>query len=572
MVTDFDAEPPDDGDPATATRNRFEQQLRLLLARVTTTRQSVAKLGGDGETRLLTTALDGLASAERHATAALDSLAAGDRGDAIAAYMGLREALDGSVLSSDFVYELDRELTEAVEGSGSAKRQRLWSETERQFGDLTDAAGSLAEAAMDFSHSIDAKETGIMESDSETAAAIGELGITLATMIAGGPSTARARGVGSFATVTDQMVASLDAAGFPQLDDMGNPDAKRQRLIDALKRNFSFREQEGFRVYYRTDRQAVARGSTSDADLLRGGQRVNADLLEAEADAVEDIISRLPIMARFEFARGAEGGPAQARAAIHEELRGLIASARDPMGINASRATFQFHRLVLATLHYLHEGEVLPRTRSFDIAPGSPIEEILEWVSRFRDEDVRAPTSAVEDEELRAEIANLFELLVSIGGRLTRDSHRHRLGLYAARLEAQLTCALNSVDQLEAALEQYGTDMGEQEVQFLSRGEGTRTQLSIGQFLRWVDSVSRPFAQAGNRAATLRHSEAVLLALELASLTRAAEGFKHAARSMGVARLVVHQQLVELIGYLLTAADNARALAGDARDLHSFTA
>ncbi|MDB5704742.1 MAG: hypothetical protein JWN66_1858 [Sphingomonas bacterium] len=551
-----------------AARERFEQQLRIVLVRVTATRQAVVKLGGDGETRLLTTALEGLASASRHAATALDSLANGGSGDAIAAYMCLREALDDSVLSSDFVYAFDAELTEAVEGASSPKRQRLWSETEKQIGELTAAAGSLAEAARDFSHSIDAKETGIMETDSATAAAIEELGITLATMIAGGSAAPSTRGAGGFATVTDQMAASLGASGFPQIGDTDNPEVMRQRLIDALKRNFSFKEQEGFRTYYRTARQTATRGSAGDTNLLRGGQRVNADLLEAEADALEDIIGRLPVAARFEFARGAEGSLAQARAAIHDELRGLVDSARDPMGINAPRAIFQFHRLVLAILQYLHEGEALPSARSFDLAPGSRVETILEWVSRFSEEEVRAPTSAVEDEELRAEIGNLFDLVGSIGGRLIRDPHRYRLGLYAARLEAQLTCALNSVDQLEAALEQSGTELDEQDVQFLSHGDGTGTPLSIGQFLRWTDSVARPFAKAGNRAATLRQKEAVLLALELASLAKAAQGFKHAARSMGVARLVVHQQLIELTGYLTAASENADALAGNARHEH----
>ncbi|WEJ97795.1 MAG: hypothetical protein P0Y59_12530 [Candidatus Sphingomonas phytovorans] len=562
-------------DPFTsAARERFGQELFALRQLAKAARQMVAKLSRGNETRLLATAREGLANAEHHSTTAIESLAEGGHGEAIAAYLSLHEALGDSVLSIDFIVEFDSQLDEVSGKSAQPKLQRLWADLESQFDTIKASTGSLAEAARDFSHSIDAKETGTMEpEDNATAVAVEELGITLATMISeGGGSVARGRSSGAFATVTDQMAASLNTAGFPTLGDTGTVEVKRQRLIDALRNNFAFREQDGYRVYYRTDRRTVTRGASGDSDLLRGGQRVNADLLQAESDAVEDIIGRLPVTTRFELARGAEAGPPRERAAIRDELNGLVASARDPMGINAARATFQFHRLVLAILEYLQEGEALPKARTFSLVPGDGIERIIAWLSTFRDEEVCAPTSLVEDEELRAELANLLELLASMGGRLIRDPHRYRLGLYAARLEAQLTCALTSVDLLEAALEQSGTDMDEQEVQFLSHGKGTRTQLSIGQFLRWVDSVARPFAQAGNRAAELRQSEAVLLALELAALAEAANCFKHAARSMGIARLGAHQQLVELTGYLTAAADNAGELGGNPRAHYSATA
>lgn len=554
-------------------RTHFQQELRALCELAKAARLTVAKLARGNETRLLKTAREGLTSAERHATAAHDSLAAGGDGEALAAYMLLHEMLGDSVLSSDFVHEFDCELNEIVEGSGPQKRQRPWTDMEKQLSELSALAGSLAELARDFSHSIDAKETGTMKTDKATAVAVEELGITLATMIAGGGApTARGQGAASFATVTDQMAASLEAGGFPQFDgSIANVEGKRQRLIDALKNNFSFRDQDGYRVYYRTDRRAAARARSSDSDLLQGAARVNADLLEAETNAVEDIIGRLIVTTRFELARGTEDGPARARTAIREELDGLIASARDPMGINAARTPFQFQRLVLGILQYLQEGEILLGAK-IQPASSTGIDTIILSLSRFREEELCGPTSVVEDEELRAELANLFELLVSIGRRLTSDPRRYRLGLYAARLEAQLTCALTSVDLLETALEQSGTDMDEQEVQFLSHGPGTRTLLSIGQFIRWVDGVAQPFAESGNRAATLRQSEAVLLSQELAALAKAAECFKHAARSMGVARLMVHQQLVELTGYLTAASENAAALAGNPHDLSSTTA
>ena len=548
----------------------LELSLREIQRHIRELRFPIGKLQKIRETQLLTNLLEGLRIAERRNVAASAALAEGRPGAAIGHCMELCDAVRDGIFSRDNCDDLDRELQGDGERSPNAQWHRLESGSEA----LHRACSRLAEAVIAYSPGLDLKEPVAMPyQDTNSTNELSEIGAALALLAGGGVTGSRS--ARRFETVADQMAATLDALGLPhdgvQLDRGTNVAAARDRLIEGLDRNFSSREQDGHRVFFRTDAQLSGRETAGSSQLLRGRCLVDANLLRAEADAVLDIIDRLPSMARFELSR--QGDLRRTRDEIRQNLDAFVEISRDPMGINLPRAGFQLWRLVLAVFDYLDDAEVLDRTGDahIDAFFGETSDTTIEnLIGKFQlllsDDELSVAISVVRSEEIGEEIKNLVALLHSMAQRIVTASQTIPLGAAAARLEELLSAALRSVDQLEFDLERSGTDLPEQDVQFetdeepTAAGSGNGNRLSIGQFIRWVRAVALPYAGADNRAAMLRGDQAAVLQSELDTLSVAAGRFANSLR-LGLSRPLPRLQLEELKGYLASARDQAETLA-----------
>ncbi|MBD9374516.1 hypothetical protein IB238_17985 [Rhizobium sp. ARZ01] len=448
------------------------------------------------------------------------------------------------------------------------------SELDKAVDDLDNVLSELSEAVGDLLDTViklvpdltgSARPVSRETNEQPAAEAIRDLAVMMASFqtVSARP-TETGRASGRFETVSDQMMATLDAFSLPhdgvQFGHEDKVEVARNRLIDGLMRNFAWKERDGFRVYYRTD--AVPAHSTAEpSQLLRGDALVSATMLRSDADALVATIARLPAMNRFETVRGLFD-PAAMRRRIKDELDSLVETARDPLGINRARANFQFRRVVRTILEYLELGE---------------IHTVANWPSRFEsnnphdligelagviDSDLMAPpVSAVREEEVTAELRAIFRLLCSIGSRVLLVQEGAQRGVNAARLELALTATLGAAIALEDQLERTGTDAIEQDLQFVPAQEGSSgtVGLSLGQFLGWVRAVAEPFARPENSAANLYSEDLKILRGELLSLKEAAGLFVSDANVLRFSvRLLPGplRQLIEL-KYLLDKAFQA---------------
>ncbi|WP_033920049.1 hypothetical protein [Sphingomonas sp. 37zxx] len=546
---------------ASPAAQALTEELSQLREQIELARTSLYQLRKGGDTKLIETTLHGLTLAKVQIGNAARELARDRSGDAMAAIIGLLEILHNQIASRDNLDELDREVGEA--GGGSAARARHWAAVEQHFERFSTATGRICEASVAFAHDIDSRKDETMdETNNAMAQAVRELGNTI-SMLGNTGSGGTGRIGRRYEAVADQLAASLDAYGLPhdggQIVRAGDPDAARSRLIDGLRRNFAHRDQDGMRQYYQTDAQPVTRDRYDRSRLLRGGALVNANLLAAEADAVVAILDRLPSMARFERARGV-AGLHMLRNAVRAHLDNLVDCVRDPMGLNRARAGFEFNRLIIATFDYFDEAEIL----DLSLAPKSlgELESAVATLGKLRDEQLTVAVGIVRDEEIGAEIAGLLTLIESIGTRLMRPRGSEQRGLAAARLEETMTAALGAVDHLEAALERWGTDLLEQDVQFVPTIGSADDTMSIGQFIRWARATATPFARSDMAAAALRGREAVVLENELQALECSARQFEAASANSGLQRAAPRAQLAELAGYLAAARRHAAILAG----------
>ena len=541
--------------------------LSRVLSRLDDVATPVNKLRGKNETKVLRDLNDGLKRARILTRAARNHITAGAYADAAEAVLDLVETVREGIGRRDNIDEIEREWTDASAEGVPPSRQRWWSEIERGVDDMVALAGDLIEYLKSYSHAHDSKGAPTMDETDSTAEAVRDLGITIATMIGGTPPTGASRAARRYEAVADQMTATLDMLGLPhdgvQLSGSEADAAARARLIDGLTRNFASKERAGFKIYSRTATPLAGRDPSSPTDLLRGSALVNANLLRAEADAVLGIIDRLPSMVRFQLVQPYVGGAFEAQATIRGELNAIVESARDPMGINRLRVTFQFSRLVLAILDYLDQAEIFPRAGKSYKRDGQGIDLIMAWLSTFRDDEVCIESSVVRDEEVRAELANLIDVLLAIGRRLIADRPDEARGQAAARVEECLTSAFAAADAVELTLERSGTDLYEQDIQFAS-SDCPAVRISIGQFIRWVRATAGPFARAENRAASLRQPQVALLFEELDTLAAIAGALGGELATFGLRRSTPRQQLAELESYLKTAADEAKRLGGAA--------
>ena len=542
----------------------LDEALARVLSRVEEILTPVDKLRVHNETRVLRDLSDALKRARTLSVSGRTHIAQGARADANEAVLDVIETLREGIANRDILDEIDRELTDAAAEDVPLDRKLDWGEIDGGVETLIGMAGDLVEHLKFFSHAHEPQGAAIMdEVDNATAEAVRDVGITLAAMIGGGAPSGPSRGGRRYEAVADQMAATLDTLGLPhdgvQLAG-GDADAlARARLIDGLTRNFSSRERDGSRIYYRAATPLASREAASPTDLLRGSALINANMMRAEADAVLGIIDRLPSMARFQLAQPFLGGAFGAKSDIHDEMNAIVVTVSDPIGLNRPRAAFQFFRLVLAIFDYLDQAEVMPRADRRGFADLTGVSQIIDWLARFRDEQLCVDSSVVRDEEIRSEIANLIELVAAIGRRLIADRPDEGRGQAAARLEECLTAARVSVDALELSLERSGTDLFEQDIQY-DESDDVSTRLSIGQFIRWVRATSEPFARAENRAATLREAQVALLGGELRTLAKVAGLFSGSLATFGLRRSAPRMQFDELETYLETAADEAERL------------
>lgn len=563
----------DDAQMSAIARDDLCDALRTTLKCIRMVRLPIGRLRRAGETRLLANLLNALRVAEDRNRQALKALAEGRSGAAVACCMELCGAVHDGYFSRDNSDDLDREL-QGDAGPLAAQ----WTQAERQSEMLQRACAHLAEAVIAYSPSLVSKEAKIMSTTNDPSVAqLSEIGAALAMLSGGGAIGSRS--ARRYEAVADQMAATLDAIGLPrdgvQLASGLNSAAARARLIDSLNRNFDSYERDGTRVYHRTDPQPHTRETFgASGSLLRGRGLVDANLLRAEADAVIGIIDRLPSMARFELAGSAD--LRLGRDTVRRELDILVEVARDPMGVNIVRAGYQILRVFAGIAEYLDAGEIIEWDRAVadrsmrgQLQAGRTVDEAVEMLVNFRDDELCVETGVVRDEEVRAELANLINLMVSIARRFLVSPSGSQMGAAAARLEELMGAALRSVDQLEIELERSGTGLPEQDVQ--TQPVANRTaRLSIGQFIRWVRAVASPFAAADHRSAELRGIQAALLQGELCELATAADRFSQPTR-LGLARPLPRLQLMELSGYLESARDQAALLAGRSRPGTSTT-
>ncbi len=403
-----------------------------------------------------------------------------------------------------------------------------------------------------------------------TAEAVRDLSEMLATTLAGSAATAAtSRATGRrYPAVADQIAASLDAFGLPhdgvQLPPTDEQEQLRAQLIDGLKRNFAWREQDGTRVYYRAAPQPTVREPDVDPRLLRGSALVNAKLLRAEADGVLAIMDRLPDMLRFAPSQPLRSGEDRAR--LRTMLDQLVATAADPLGLNAQRGRYQFERLNAALIDILVRGEVIGRDtgdQALELArdndPGSLWSASPERTGIIFD-NLRVKTSAVREEEVKTEIAALGQLMDSILTRVSVPIGGMGRGVAASRLEELLTAADSAAEALENDLVRFGTTPAEQEVQFLG-ADGPR-DISLAQFIGWVRALCAPFVGIENAAAALTQDELKILGDELADVAGYAGSFGSAI-TLPTSFGGVRRQFAELKRFLDEARTQAVQLAGE---------
>jgi hypothetical protein len=370
--------------------------------------------------------------------------------------------------------------------------------------------------------------------DSDNAAqAVRDLGEMLASALAGSGTAAPARTIGRrYAAVADQMMASLDAYGLPHdgvqlaLNDDEAP--ARARLIEGLKRNFAFKDEDGYRTYFRSRAQPVARDDEADSRLLRGAALVNATAVRAAADGILTAIDQLPDLDRFVPAYSRR---AALRDRIERVLRQLTDTASDATGINVPRGRVLVDRLRVSVAELVTESGLLPRHVLADFLQARS-QTAMEDPFAGRDgnsakdrspfEQLRDRVSAVRNEEIRATTLALFQLVDRIADVVTEPSAGMDRGLNAARLEELLGAAYLSAVALEEDMSRAGTSVIEQSVQFFTPQDST-DRISVGQYLGWVRAVCEPFTAAANDSADLLYDEAGTLAAELTSLASYAD-------------------------------------------------
>ena len=396
------------------------------------------------------------------------------------------------------------------------------------------------------------------ESDTP-AQALRDLGEMLASALAGPGTTAPARTVGRrYEAVADQMMASLDAYGLPhegvQLALTDDEAAARARLIDGLKRNFAFKDEDGYRTYFRSSAQPVARDGVHDSRLLRGATLVNAITVRGAAEGIMTAIDQMPDLDRFVLAHPRR---AELRDRIRRLLDQLNETASDPMGVNVPRGSILCDRLDRAVSELVTASGLLPMYQFSDREAGISSYSFDDRTSIF--EQLRDRASAVRNEEVKATVLALCELANRIRKVVTEQNADMGRGLAAARLEELLSTAYLSAVTLEEDLNRAGTSVAEQSVQFFNPVGNPK--LSIGQYLGWVRAVCEPFTGASNDSADLMYDEAGMLAREVGNLSNYAVALRHLnAAGTGVGLPGVRRQLDELGRMLGDALECAKQI------------
>lgn len=516
--------------------------------------------------------LESRARAVKHARRAADALAAADDEPGLAHALADAHELVEEIrtgLASPRILDDVGEMHAEAAGRPDQRTLAALEQRVRRIGAEADRLFTLALAAQqDFF----AGATPMIGSSSTepgaqttTADAVRELSEVIAATLAGSATTAPPPTRSAdrrFGAVSGQIAASLQSYGLPhdgaQLPRLDAPDTVRAQLIDGLRRNFATRDEDGTRVYYRATVQPPVHDPALDTRLLRGAALVNANLLRAEADGVLAIVDRLPDMLRFVPAQ--PRGLSDARLRLRGLLDQLVATASDPLGINAERGGFQFKRLSAAVLEVLRSGEIVGPDvvdRSQWAKTSEEIAAVWHDLANERGllaDHLRARASTVRNEEVLTELCGLGQLMGDIHGRLTMKQSTTSRGIAASRLEELLAAADGSAAMLESELERFGTTTAEQEVQFLRTTGG---DVSLAQLIAWVRELCAAFVGGENRAAGLLRDELLILRDELLAVSRCAGEFGGgtiaSVRFGGVRRQF--DELKQLIADAATQAD-----------------
>ncbi|MFD2740290.1 hypothetical protein ACFSUD_11950 [Sulfitobacter aestuarii] len=386
-------------------------------------------------------------------------------------------------------------------------------------------------------------------------------------------------GAGRFKSVSEQLMASLDALSLPrngvQFARGEASAAASDALINGLLDAYRPRREAGKTFYEPGRSEGRAPLLAAPGQLLGGAARVAARQVRDEADIILDILDRLPDMTRFETRAGVPKLQATSeRVARHfADLHEVMA---DPQGVNLPRAMSTIRRAVKATGDFFDYANL--EQEFFDQMEDCDLEDLLSGEPRPMDEDeVGQRRPVVKAEEIRAEIRELCDAF----RRLRADVERpldDTLGRTAARLELQLAALYHSAQDMRAIFRRHGTSLPEQDLLFFTNelctsveagsqqrhdGRHRKIEISIGQLLDWIIEVAKPHANASHLIGALEALDLQILSEELGhqktatcKLIEAAEGLGFAIRLAGPMR-----QLEELHSLLGSAAKSAATLA-----------
>ncbi len=389
---------------------------------------------------------------------------------------------------------------------------------------------------------------------------------------------------GRFGSVSDQLVASLEALGLPhhgvQFAAPAAAEEARSDLIEGLLDNFQ-KELRAGNVIFVPGGGADRRAKAPPSQVQSGAARVAARLVRAEADNILDILDRLPDMTRFHIRPGSPTG-AEARGTVAERFDDLDEVMADPIGVNLPRAEFALRRIEKALLDFFDFANLEPELADQFRKKGDRNSVSGRLPRTVRDEDeLGQRRSVVQSEELRREIAELVDSLLRLKARV-RSPLGDTLGTTAARLEQTLTVVYGSARSLRDILVRSGSSLPEQDVQLFATGitvpvedrwtngdggakESGRQNfviLSSGQVLDWIMEVSEPYVGAANRSVMLESEDFAILAGELEAAVAVVERLMGECHRLGFAYRLPGpmRQLEELKFHIKAAAKLARAM------------
>ena len=392
-------------------------------------------------------------------------------------------------------------------------------------------------------------------------------------------------GAGRNRTVSDQLMATLDALGLPhhgvQFAMPSAMDDARGDLIEGLYDAFREEPRDGNPVFVPGTTEGRRQSLSAPSQILAGAAKVAARLVRAEADNILDILDRLPDLTRFRTRRGVPSA-AESRRIVADRFDDLDEVMSDPMGVNLPRAAFTLQRIVKALFDFFDyanlERELLAEMKK--LGTKGPVWRLVPRPVPD-DDEVGQRRSVVQSEEIRREVAELAASLARLVLRVyapLSDS----LGTTASRLEQTLTVVHGSALSLRDILVRSGSSLSEQDVHLFAsglsievedrwrqdrdtgkgKGGGGTLLLSAGQLLDWVLEVAEPYVAASHRAAVLEREDFLILEGELDAQSAAVDKLLRECHRLSFAYRLPGpmRQLEELSFHIKTAAKLAGQL------------
>lgn len=443
-------------------------------------------------------------------------------GDLVTVALMLREHVWSPATRDD----IGAELEEAGERTG----RPLVIEIDRMADNGHRLGDNLSQLAIDLSHAYPERIT-TMASGPQTSPPAGTAtavaGVTaemlyeaIGAIGAGRATSTMDHGKGGRADVGGRVRATLDALGMPHVF-AGREKETRDLLVDTLRRNFAFRDHDGVRTYYRTERlpaAAVPAPVVLGAGSQRGLGLCETETLRFHAAFVLRLVDELPAMLPYQ-PRLTSFDAESLRERIRIALDDLVRLMAAPLGPTIKEAEGRYRRLLLTLADWLEGGQVLKHSGLREAATDPDLGNHLDF-DRLRQEVRRGRSlSPVASQEIKARVSALLDALAAIG-RLIFDTGVRDTGEESAQVEQMLTLLGASAAALRDKLDALGTSPDEQEIAFFG---GTNAELSIAQFTRWAAGLSADFGSSDDRTATLRPDDLRILRLELVGLDDMAE-------------------------------------------------